>query len=76
MKMVANPSQSSSPFGSQAFMAGMIPVHISTWEKQYSLLARKETEVPSSAPPSSFGPLHIEQPSTKAVIRTPSKGVL
>ena len=59
-QMVADPSQSSSPFGSQVFMAGTIPIHISTQEIQYPSPAGKEPEVPSSTPPSSSGPLHIE----------------
>jgi len=57
-------------------MAGIILVHISTWSKEYPPPAGKETEVPSSVPPSSLGLLHIEQPSTEAVIRPPPKGVL
>jgi len=74
--MVANPDQSSSSFGSQVFMAGTIPIHISTRTKDYPSSAGKEPEVPSSAPPSSSGPLHIERPSTETPIRPPPKGVL
>lgn len=57
-------------------MAGMIPVHISIRAKEYLLPTGKEAEVPSSAPPSCSGPLHIERPSTEAVIRPPPKGML
>lgn len=73
---VADPSQSSSPFGSQVFMAGKIPIHISTRAKEYPSPAGKEPEVPSSAPPSSSGLLHIERPSTETPVRPPPKGVL
>lgn len=59
-QMVANPSQSSSPFSSQAFIARKIPIHISTRSKKYPSSIGKETEVPSSAPLSNSGPLHIE----------------
>lgn len=74
--MVADPCQISSHFSSQVFMAGTIPIHISTRSKEYPSPTRKETEVPSSAPSSSLGLLHIEQPSTELVIRPPPKGVL
>lgn len=74
-QMVADPS-SSYPFGSQVFMAGTIPIHVSTRAKDYPSSAGKEPEVPSSAPPSSSGPLHIERPSTETTIRPPPKGVL
>jgi len=67
-QMVANPDQSSSSFGSQVFMAGTIPIHISTWTKDYPASAGKEPEIPSSAPLSSSGPLHIERPSTEMPI--------
>jgi len=67
-QMVAEPSQPSSSFGSQVFMAGTIPVHISTRAKEYLSPAGKEPEVPSSAPSSSSGPLHIERPSTETPI--------
>ena len=76
MQMVVDPSQSSSPFGSQVFMAGMIPVHISTQAKEYLSPTGQEPEVLCSTPPSSFGPLHIERPSTEMSIRAPPKGVL
>jgi len=75
-QMVANPDQSSSPFDSQVFMAGTIPIHISTRTKDYPSSVGKEPEIPSSAPPSSSGPLHIERPSTETPIRPPPKGVL
>ena len=75
-QMVVDPSQSSSSFGSQVFMAGTIPIHISTWAKEYSSHTRKELEVPSSAPLSSFGTLHIERPSTETIPQPPPKGVL
>jgi len=75
-QMVADPSQPSSSLGSQVFIAGTIPVHISTRAKEYLSHARKEPEVPSSAPLSSSGPLHIERPSTKTPIRPRPKGVL
>ena len=74
-QMVADPS-SSSPFGSQVFMAGTIPIHVSTRAKDYPSSAGKEPEASSSAPPSSSGPLHIERPSTETTIRPPPKGVL
>lgn len=57
-------------------MAGTIPIHISTRAKEYPSPAGKEPEVPSSAPPSSSGPLHIERPITEMVIWPPPKGVL
>jgi len=66
--MVADPSPPSSTFGSQVFMAGTIPVHITTRAKEYLSHVGKEPEVPSSAPPSSSGPLHIERPSTETPI--------
>jgi len=75
-QMVADPSQSSSPFGSQVFMARTIPVHISIRAKEYMSLAGKEPEVPSSAPLSSSGPVHIKRPSTEMTIQPPPKGVL
>ena len=75
-QMVADPSQSPSSFGSQVFMAGTIPVHVSTRAKDYPSNAGKEPEVPSSAPPSSSGPLHIERPSVETIPRPPPKGVL
>lgn len=75
-QMVANPDQSSSPFGSQVFMAGTIPIHITTRTKDYPPSVGKEPEIPSSAPPSSSGPLHIERPSAETPIRPPPKGVL
>ena len=75
-QMVANPDQSSSSSGSQVFMTGTIPIHISTRTKDYPSSAGKEPEIPSSAPPSSSGPLHIERPSTEMPIRPPPKGVL
>jgi len=75
-QMVADPSQPSSSLGSQVFMARTIPVHISTRAKEYPSHAGKEPEVPSSAPPSISGPLHIERPSTETPIRPPPKGVL
>ena len=67
-QIVADPSQPSSSFSSQVFMAGMIPVDISTRAKEYPSPAGKEPEVPSSAPSSSSGPLHIERPSTETPI--------
>lgn len=67
-QMVADPSLSSSPFSSQVFMAGTIPVHVTTRTKEYPSSTGKEPEVPSSAPPSNSGPLHIERPSTKMPI--------
>jgi len=75
-QMVADPSQPPSFFGSQVFMAGTIPIHISTQTKEYLSFAGREPEVPSSAPPSSSSPLHIERPSTETPIRPPPKGVL
>ena len=66
-QMVADPS-SSSPFGSQVFMAGTIPIRVSTRAKDYPSSAGKEPEVSSSAPPSSSSPLHIERPSTETTI--------
>lgn len=57
-------------------MAGTIPVHVSTRAKDYPSHAGKEPEVPSSAPPSSSGPLHIERPSAETIPRPPPKGVL
>ena len=75
-QMVADPSQSSSSFGSQVFMAGTIPIHVSTRVKDYPSPAGKEQEIPSSAPPSNSGPLHIERPSTETIPRPPPKGVL
>jgi len=75
-QMVANPDQSSYSFWSQVFMAGTIPIHISTQIKDYPFCARKEPEISSSAPPSSSGPLHIEIPSTEMPIWPPPKGVL
>jgi len=73
--MVADPSQPLSSFGSQVFMAGTVPVNISTRTKDYPS-AGKEPEVPTSAPPFSSSPLHIERPSTETPIRPPPKGVL
>lgn len=75
-QMVADQTQSSSTFGSQVFMAGTIPIHISTWSKEYPSSVRKEIESPSSIPSSSSGPLHIEQPNTESIIRPPPKGLL
>ena len=75
-QIVVDPSQSSSPFGSQVFMAGTIPVHISTREKEYLSPSGKGPEVPSSAPPSRSSPLHIERPSTEVPVRPPPKGVI
>ena len=75
-QMVADPSQPSSSFGSQVFMAEMIPVHISTQAKEYPSPTGKEIKVPSSTSSSSSGPLHIEGPSTETPIRPPPKGVL
>ena len=75
-QMVVDPSQPSSSFGSQVFMAGTIPIHVTTRAKDYPSQAGKEPEVPSSAPPSSSGPLHIERPSTETIPRPPPKGVL
>ena len=75
-QMMADPSQSSSPFGSQVFMDRTIPIHINTQVKEYQPPVGKDTEVPSSAPSSSSGPLHIKQPSTEVVIQPPPKGVL
>ena len=57
-------------------MAGMIPIHVTTRAKEYPSHAEKEPEVPSSAPPSSSGPLHIERPNAETMIRPPPKGVL
>ena len=76
MEMVVDPSQSSSPFGSQVFMDGTIPIHITTRAKEHLSPAGKEPEVPSSAPSPSSGLLHIERPSTETPIRPPPKGVL
>jgi len=75
-QMVVDPSQSSSHFGSQVFMAGMIPVHISTRAKEYPSPTGKEPKVPSSAPPSSSSPLHIERSSIETLVRPPPQGVL
>lgn len=66
--MVVYLSQSSSPFGSQVFMAGTIHIHISTRSKEYPPPTGKEAEVPFGVPPSSSGLLHIKQPSTESVI--------
>ena len=44
-QMVANPSSSSSPFGSQVFMAGSIPVHVTTRTKEYLSSAEKELDL-------------------------------
>eukprot|EP00253_Pinus_taeda_P030521 PITA_30521 len=43
-------------------MAGSIPIHVTNRAKEYPLSVGKEPEVPSSAPSSSSGPLHIERP--------------
>lgn len=75
-QMVVDQPQSSSTFGSQVFMAGIIPIHISTQSKEYSTPTRKEPKVPSNLPSSSSIPLHIKRPSTESVIRPPTKGVL
>jgi len=74
--MVADPTQPPSSFGSQVFMAGTVPINISTRTKDYPSSAGKEPEVPSSAPPFSSGPLHIERPTTETPLRPPPKGVL
>lgn len=74
--MVSDPAPSSSSFGSQVFMVGTIPVHVSTRVKDYPSNTEKEPEVPSGAPSSSSGPLHIERPTAETPIRPPSKGVL
>ena len=77
--MVEQP-QSSNPFGSQVFMMnGTAPISIATRSKYYLELrqaAGKEIIDALTPPPPSFGPLHIEGPSSDPVVRPPSKVVL
>lgn len=68
IQIVVDLSQLSSPFGSQIFIAGMIPIHITTRSKEYPSPVGKKIEVPSSTPSSSSGLLYIMRPSTEVVI--------
>ena len=76
--MVEQPSPSA-PFGSQVFMMnGAAPVSTATRSKDYAG-SRQEIGkefVDGPPPPPASGPLEIEKPSTKPVVRPPSKGVL